>query len=195
MALKAFYMTEPVSYNINTEIPLSYMQKLFDYMYTQYLMPQTQRFTDIDRETSASGDFLSYTIVDPKGKLLVKVEVRGGNPISIKLTPMDSTVSPQIVEEAKQDVIIATQIFRENTRKATVYFAWREGEEVVPEAYTKPEKSFNRLFLETQVLFFIVFIIFGSAIFIGIITFYPSHVLCSSNNFNWNTVFVCSLLQ
>ena len=174
MALKAFYMTEPVSYNINTEIPLSYMQKLFDYMYTQYLMPQTQRFTNIDREPSSSGDFLSYTIVDTKGKLLVKVEVRGGNPISIKLTPMDSTVSPQIIEEAKQDVIIATQIFRENTRKATVYFAWREGEEVVPEAYTKPEKSFNRLFLETQVLFFIVFIVFGSAIFIGIITFYPS---------------------
>ena len=167
-------MTEPVSYNINTEIPLSYMQKLFDYIYTQYLMPQKQRFTDIDRETSAAGDYLSYTILDTKGKLLVKVEVRSGNPISVKLTPMDSTVSPQSVEEAKQDVIITTQIFRENTRKATVYFAWREGEEVVPEAYTKPEKSFNRLFLETQILFFIVFIVFGSAIFIGIITFYPS---------------------
>ncbi|HUK85078.1 MAG TPA: M56 family metallopeptidase, partial [Candidatus Acidoferrum sp.] len=43
-----------------------------------------------------------------------------------------------------------------------------------PEAFTKPEKSFNRLFLETQVLFFMVFIVFGIAIFIAITTFYPT---------------------
>ena len=168
-------MTEPVSYSINTDIPVSYMQKLFDYIYTQYLMLQKQRFTNINRETSAQGDYLSYTIVDTKGKQLVKVELKSGNPIDVKITPIDPAISPQIIEEAKQDVIISTQIFRENTKKATVYFAWREGEEIIPEAYQKPEKSFNRLFLETQVLFFIVFIFFGIAIFIGIIAFYPSY--------------------
>ena len=168
-------MTDPVSYSINTDIPLSYMQKLFDYIYTQYLMLQKQRFTNINRETSAQGDYLSYTIVDTKGKQLVKVELKSGNPIDVKVTPVDPAVSPQIIEEAKQDVIISTQIFRENTKKATVYFAWREGEEIIPEAYQKPEKSFNRLFLETQVLFFIVFIFFGIAIFIGITAFYPSY--------------------
>jgi heat shock protein HtpX len=167
-------MTEPVSYQISTEIPPSYMQKLFDYIYTQYLMPQKKRFTDIDRETSTQGDFLSYTIVNAEGKKLVKIELRSGEPIDLKLMPLDPTASPQVMEEAKQDVIISTQIFRENTRKATVYFAWRQGEDVVPEAYWKPEKSFNRLFLETQVLFFIVFIVFGMAIFLGIILFYPS---------------------
>ena len=137
-------------------------------------MPQKQRFTNIDRETSAKSDFLSYTIIDAKGNQLVKVELKSGNPIDIKLTPVDPAVSPQIIEEAKQDIIISTQIFQENTKKATVYFAWREGEEVVPEAYRKPEKSFNRLFLETQVLFFIVFIVFGIGIFIVITAFYPS---------------------
>ena len=167
-------MTQPVSYKITSEIPPSYMQKLFDYIYSQYLIPQKKRFTDISRETSNKGDFLSYTIVDAEGRQLLRVEVKSGNPIEIKLSPIDPSVSPQVIEEAKQDIIISTQIFRENTKKATVYFAWREGEEVVPEAYTKPEKSFNRLFLETQVLFFMVFIVFGIAIFIGIITFYPS---------------------
>jgi len=170
-------MTVSASYKISTEIPPSYMQKLFDYIYTQYLMPQKQRFTDIDRETSAQSDFLSYTIVDAQGKQLVRVEAKSGNPIDLKLTPIDPSVSSEVMEEAKQDIIISTQIFRENTRKATVYFAWREGEEVVPEAYTKPEKSFNRLFLETQVLFFIVFIVFGTALFIGLTAFYPSAFL------------------
>ncbi len=166
-------MTEPVSYKITPEIPPSYMQKLFDYIYTQYLLPQKQRFTNISRETSTQGDFLSYIIVDAQGKQLLKVEVKSGNPIELKLTPLDSAVSPKVIEEAKQDIIISTQIFKENARKATVYFAWREGEEVVPEAYEKPEKSFNRLFLETQVLFFIVFIVFGMVIFISLTAFYP----------------------
>ena len=166
-------MTEPVSYKITPEIPPSYMQKLFDYIYTQYLIPQKQRFTNISRETSTQGDFLSYTIVNAQGKQLLKVEVKSGNPIELKLTPLDSAVSPKVIEEAKQDIVISTQIFKENARKGTVYFAWREGEEVVPEAYEKPEKSFNRLFLETQVLFFIVFIVFGMVIFISLTAFYP----------------------
>ena len=166
-------MTEPVSYKITPEIPPSYMQKLFDYIYTKYLLPQKQRFTNISRETSTQGDFLSYTIVNAQGKQLLKVEVKSGNPIELKLTPIDQAVSPKVIEEAKQDIIISTQIFKENARKATVYFAWREGEEIIPEAYTKPEKSFNRLFLETQVLFFIVFIVFGMAIFISLTAFYP----------------------
>jgi heat shock protein HtpX len=167
-------MSQPVSYKIDVEVPLSYMPKLLDYMYSQYLVPQKQRFTDITRETSSQGDFLSYVIVDPQGKRLVKVEIKSGEPIEIKLTPIDPSVSPDVLEEAKQDVIISTQIFRENYRKATVYFAWRQGEDVVPEAYQRAEKSFNRLFLETQVLFFVVFIIFGMAIFIAVMAFFPS---------------------
>lgn len=166
-------MTEPVSYKITPQVPPSYMEKLFDYIYTKYLLPQKQRFTNISRETSTQGDFLSYTIVNAQGKQLLKVEVKSGNPIELKLTPLDSAVSPKVIEEAKQDIIISTQIFKENARKATVYFAWREGEEIIPEAYEKPEKSFNRLFLETQVLFFIVFIVFGMVIFIALTAFYP----------------------
>jgi len=167
-------MSQPLSYKINAEVPQSYMPKLFDYMYNQYVVPQKQRFTDITRETSSESDSLSYVIVDSQGMRLVKVEITSGEPIEIKVIPIDPSVSSEVLEEAKQDVIISTQIFRENYRKATVYFAWRQGEQVVPEAYKKPEKSFHRLFLETQVLFFVVFIIFGMAIFIGVIAFYPS---------------------
>jgi heat shock protein HtpX len=167
-------MIEPVFYRITTEIPLSYMPKLFDYIYTQYLVPQKLRFINLDRETSDKGDFLSYVIINAQGKQLIKVEVKSGNPLELKLTPIDPAVSPQITEEAKQDIIIASQIFRENTRKATVYFAWREGEEIIPEAYWKPEKTFNRLLLETQVLFFMVFIVFGTGIFIVLTSFYPA---------------------
>lgn len=167
-------MSAPFSYRITPEVPPSYYEKLFDFIYSQYLLAQKQRFTNITRETTNQGDKLSYVVMDMQGKQLLEVEVKSGTPFELKINPIEPAVSQTAIEEAKQDVLIAMQIFAQNARSATVYFAWREGEEIVPEAYTKPEKSFNRFFLETQILFFVVFIVFGTAIFIAISAAYPS---------------------
>jgi heat shock protein HtpX len=166
-------MTEPVFYKINQQVPPSYNEKLFDFIYTQYLLAQKQRFANISRETTNQGDTISYVVTDAQKKQLLQVEVKSGNPLELKITPIDPSVSQTALEEAKQDILIAKRIFEENARNATVYFAWREGEEIVPEAYTKPEKSFNRFFIETQILFFTVFIVFGTLIFIVLATVYP----------------------
>ncbi|MCJ7561111.1 M56 family metallopeptidase [Candidatus Bathyarchaeota archaeon] len=166
-------MTEAASYKISTEVPASYMEKLFDFIHKKYLLPQKQRFTNFSRETTESGTFLSYAVIDSQGKQLLQVEVKGTMPIELRLTPIDGQVSATVMEEAKQDVVIAVQIFEENARKATLYFAWREGEDIVPEEFRKQEKSFNRLFLETQILFFVVFIVFGMLLFIILASLYP----------------------
>jgi heat shock protein HtpX len=166
-------MTEPVSYKIVTEVPASYMEKLLDFIHIKYMLPQKQRFTNFSRETTESGSFLSYVVLGSQGEQLIRVEVKGTTPIELKLTPIVEPVSSAAMEEAKQDVVIAVQIFEENARKATLYFAWREGEDIVPEAVKKKEKSFNRLFLETQILFFVVFIAFGMVLFIVIASLYP----------------------
>ncbi len=153
------------SYRIAPEVPPSYYEKLFDFIYTQYLIPQKQRFTDIVRESNSQGERLTYVVTDTQGNRLISMEVKSGTPFELQINPLSSVASHTAVEEAKQDILIAMQIFSQNAKNATVYFAWREGEQVVPEAYTKPKKSFNRLFLETQILFFIVFIVFGMFIF------------------------------
>ena len=166
-------MTEPVSYKIDTEVPASYTEKLLDFIHKQYLLPQKQRFTNFSRETNENGTFLSYVVLDSQGKQLLKVEVKGTKPIELKIAPLDGQVSSVTIEEAKQDVVIAMQIFEENARKATLYFAWREGEDIVPEAIKKQEKPLSRLFLETQVLFFIVFLGLGMFLFIIIAALFP----------------------
>ena len=166
-------MAQVVSYTIATEIPASYMEKLFAFMYTQYLLPQKQRFANFYRETTDGVPFLSYVVLNPQGRPLLKVEVKGTSPLEVKLVPIDGKLSNSMFEEAKQDVVIAVQIFEENARKATLYFAWREGEEIVPEELKKKEKSFRRLFLETQILFFVVFIAFGMVVFIIVSSLYP----------------------
>src|SRR4030042_18186 len=166
-------MAQAVSYIITTEIPASYMEKLFNFIYTQYLLPQKQRFTSFYRETTDGVPFLSYLVHDAQGKPLLKAEVKGTTPIEVKVIPIEDVVSATAMEEAKQDVVIAVKIFEEKARKATLYFAWREGEDIVPEELKKQEKSFHRLFLETQILFFVVFIAFGMVIFIILASLYP----------------------
>jgi heat shock protein HtpX len=166
-------MSQAIFHRVTPEIPATYYGKLFDYIYVQYLLPQKQRFSNIARETTKQSNTLGYTVLNAERKKQIHVEFRSGNPFELNVTPLVPDVSQAALEEAKEDVLIALQFFTENTRKATVYFAWREGEEIVPEAYKKPEKSFNRFFLETQILFFVVFIVFGMAIFLTVTAVYP----------------------
>ena len=166
-------MSASSTYRITPDVPPSYYENLFDFFYTEFLLVQKQRFSSIVRETNNQGDKLSYIIISPEGKPLLQVEVKSGTPFELKINSLETEATKTAIEEAKQDVLIAMQIFAQNMRTASVYFAWREGEEIVPEAYTKPEKSFNRFFLETQILFFVVFIIFGMAIFITVGTIMP----------------------
>ena len=67
-------------------------------------------------------DFLSYTIVDAQGKQLLKVEVKSGNPIELTITPIDPTVSPQVIEEAKQDIIISNSNIQRKHKKSHSLF-------------------------------------------------------------------------
>ncbi len=166
-------MVKPVSYTIATEIPASYMQKLFVFMYTQYLLPQKQRFTNFHRESTNGIPFLSYMVLDAEGRPRLRAEVKGTIPIEIKIVPIDMEVSATTIEEARQDIVITVETFEAKARKTTLYFAWREGEEIVPEELKKKEKSFRQLFLETQILFFVLFVGLGMVIFVVLASFYP----------------------
>ena len=164
------------SYKIDTEVPASYTEKLLDFIQKKYLLPQKERFMSIARKKSETGSYLSYIVRDEKGQPLLQVDAKASKPVELVITPIAENVSESAIEEAKQDVVIALEIFEENARKSTLYFAWREGEEIVPEVLRKNEKSMNRLFLETQVLFFILFSGVGIFLFVLISVYYPDAI-------------------
>ncbi len=155
-----------VPYTIETEVPPSYLGKLIDFIYKSYLLPQRERFSDVSRETLEGAPSIVFTVSDSKGTPRLHVEVRGSKPIEMKIAPLDEEVSETMIDEIKHDVLITVQVFEEEVRKTTLYFAWREGEKIISEElYGRERKPINRMFLETQILLFIVFIALGIFLF------------------------------
>jgi heat shock protein HtpX len=156
------------SYTIETEVPSNYLRSLLNFIYRKYILPQKQRFANVSRKVVDGNFSLAYTVLD-SGKQTLNVEVIGGEPIKVEIVQLDETVPEARITEVKQDIIIAVELFEEKIRQSTLYFAWREGEEIVPEGLrVKEKKSINRLFLETQILLSVVFISLSIFLFLVI---------------------------
>jgi heat shock protein HtpX len=146
-----------LSFVIDTEVTSDQLGNLVDYIYRQYVLPHPENFANVTRSFFDNKSFLAFTRTGPRGE--VAVEIIGDKPIQVKMTSKE-TVPMKFIEEVKQDLIIVVQFFEEKARKTTLYFAWREREEVLPEKLRgKEKKTLNRLLLETQIFLFITFIV------------------------------------
>jgi len=157
------------SYSIETDVPSDYLGNLLDFIYQKYVRPEKKRFVNISKKVVGGVPSLTFTTLDSAGKQNLDIEIRGSKPIKLKIVPLDETVPEERIREIKQDVIVVVELFEEKVRKSALYFAWREGEEVVPEQLRAKEKSsINKLFLETQILLFVIFISLGMFLFLFI---------------------------
>jgi heat shock protein HtpX len=156
-----------VSHVLETEVPNNYIANMLDFIYRKYLLVQKQRFANISRSTEGGESTLSYDVLDRHGSRAISVKINGSNPLRIGLTPLVDGVTEKALEEARQDVVIGVDYFEEQVRQNTMFFAWREGEEIIPEVVSKKEKKpINRLFLETQILMFVMFTAVALFVFI-----------------------------
>ncbi|HVP41704.1 MAG TPA: M48 family metallopeptidase [Candidatus Krumholzibacteriaceae bacterium] len=161
------------SYLIETDIPSSYFGNLINFIYQKYVMPELSRFTNVSNKATSDNPSLAFTLLGETGQPNLNVEIKGSNPVELTITRLDESVSEEMVNRVRQDVTIVVDFFDEQVRKSTLYFAWREGEEIVPEQLRGNEKKpIQRIFLETQILFFIIFIAISFFLFavIGLLT-------------------------
>ena len=155
-----------VSYSVDTEITSEHLQELMDFIEQKYIVPHRERFADVSKKFDAEHPSIAFTLLNEAGKPNMAVEIIGQKPVMVNITKLNDAVSEKLVEEVKQDVLILVGFFEEQMRNTTLFLAWREGEEIVPEKLAgKEKKPLNRLFLETQILLSVVFITVGIALF------------------------------
>jgi heat shock protein HtpX len=126
-------MSSDTGYAVEIDIPVSYMGNLLDFVYQKYLLPQKTRYVDISRTDSGGQSSLSYVVLDTAGRKRIKAQVVGGSPIRVYAQPIGEAVTDGEVTQVRQDVVIAVELFEEKVNETTLFFAWREGEEIVPE--------------------------------------------------------------
>ena len=157
---------ESLSYVIDTEVTPAYVSHLLDFIHHKYILPNQQYFTDVSIGAANNYSVLSFVTLDSDRKRELSVVVKGSKPIEVKITRLSETATQKVIDEVKEDLFIAVQLFEEQIRKSTLYFAWREGEEIVPEKISgKERKALNRILLETQIFLFIVFIALSILLF------------------------------
>ncbi len=157
--------TEITTYTIYPEIPDSYFDNLYEYIYRNFLLAQKDRFTDISKTKSEGEQELTYSILDLSGNKRVSVHAIGNKPITISITPLDATIGEEEISQAREDLDVVIDLFEQQVRKNSLFFAWREGESIVPETVSVKEKSLQRMFLGTQILLMALFMGLGLFLF------------------------------
>lgn len=156
-----------VSYEIEPDIPVKYVESLLDYIYQKYLLPQKERFTRVSKTQTDGTSSLLFTVQERIGTRILDVHILGSMPLKINITPTVETVKEGTIEEVKEGIGIAVELFEEGVRANTLYFAWREGEDIVPEKVSgKERRPINRVLLETQVFLSVIFISISLFLFI-----------------------------
>ena len=147
-----------IFFDIDTELTPDTFGDLIRFIHHHYLMPRMNRFVNIESISSDHLHFISFVLPDPAGIWWAKIEVKAGKTIEVKITTR-GPVPARVINQLREDLFITVQLFEEKVRLSSFYFAWVEGEPVVLER--KPRKEGNiiyRMFTESMLLFFVIFI-------------------------------------
>jgi len=155
------------SFSIETEVTHAYYAELIKYTYEHYVSPLGKNFTNVNQSVVDGEHVLNFTALDPNGKWHIDVAMKTGKPIKVTMQPSDATVPLTALDRLKEDLIIVIQFFEEIVRRSTLYFAWVEGKEVVPE-----KSPFRRARLIERILFGNILFLFMLMIVISIALFF-----------------------
>lgn len=190
-------MINHLNFTIETEVSPAYHGAILDFIYKYYLFPQPDRFSSIKNSSSKglsfvldsnksndkTSDGLSSNFNDSKNhkydessnnyfnSYAVYGKIESGEDIHVTLTP-EGNVPKTVLNQLAEDIFVAVQIYEENIRQSTIYFAWSEGQEIIPEKTPSIRKKASKsLFGSSLLLFYVLFFGINIILFI-LIGFY-----------------------
>lgn len=159
-------MSEDHIFTVDVEIAPAHRKEILDFIYENYLQTKKENFTNIYRINGEEVSKLFFKAHE-NGKFgEISVEILATDPFKLILTPAGE-VSDTFLKVIKEDILFLVQLFEDNLRHSTLFFAWIEGEDVIPEkAPTTRRKLSDRLFSSNMIMIYILFFAVNIALFL-----------------------------
>jgi heat shock protein HtpX len=160
------------AFRIDTEVAPAYLGDMLDFIHQYYLLPHPERFIDVKRDKVDHDRSISFKAIDPHLRGYVAVELVGSRPIEVKMAPSDTAVPVELINRLREDLIITVQLFEERVRKTTLYFAWVEGERVVPETLPSARRRTVEKVFTGNLLYLYIVMTALSILLFGLLGYY-----------------------
>ncbi len=159
-------MSEVQNFTIDTAVAPAHKDEILEFIYKYYLMPKPENFSFIKRIKDENISKLYFTALKLDQDWNVRVQMQSSSPIMVELKWDDSTPE-EFVNNIKEDLILAVQFYLENVRQSTMYFAWVEGEDIIPEQPPTARKRLSdRLFGSNLLFIYVLFFGINIVLFI-----------------------------
>jgi heat shock protein HtpX len=156
-----------MSFIIQTETSEAQIGKLAEFLYDRLVLQKGATVVNFERTEQNNEPLFNFKLQDPQGRWSANVEMRIGKTVEVKLTPNSEAPSlRQVMDQFKDDTYTAVEMFEEQTRRRTVYFAWVEGVKMVPEKSPFRRRPLDRILFENMIFLFIILLVLSVFLFI-----------------------------
>ncbi|MEM3479311.1 MAG: M48 family metalloprotease [Candidatus Bathyarchaeia archaeon] len=153
------------SFNVQTEVSPAYYHDLLMFIYRKYIVPHYQNFANVRRWIINGKETLAFSLLG-SGSWYVDVEITTGDPFEIKMRPYGDHFSQRVLNRIKEDLMIMFQMFEDDVRRTTLYFAWVPGKHLTSEKMlTRRKRVLSQIFTGNMLLLFLIFILFSYMVF------------------------------
>jgi len=177
------------TFTIETQVPSTDLGDLLSFVQQYYVLAHPKAFRFTWKGTIDNTTVLSFRAFDQQRLWWIDIDVKAQKPIQVEMHPSIEMVQRETMETINNDLVDTVRLFEEKVRKTTLYFAWVEGKDIIPEAMpSMKNRSLNRLFRSNMIFMYVIsialsivmFSVLGSYSMILIIAFQFAIVLVSN---------------
>jgi len=169
-----------ITFRIDTELSVPYLRDLLKFVYHNYLLPNREFFTRIQRSSSEGTPSLTFSTFSKEGSWHVDVEIIAQKLILVKINPSADNVPSEVLDRLREDLVINIQLFEEKIRRTTLYLAYVKGQEILHETTPSAAKrEAERLLTGNILLLYVLMIGLSVVIFSFLGTYTPIAIIAS----------------
>lgn len=159
-------MSDKQIYTVDLELAQTHRVELLDFIKDNYLKLKKENFSQILKKTQGENSQLSFKVSETGQDWQINVKIIPTNPLELILSPENSPPK-KFMDGVKEDLLFLVQLFEDNVRHATLYFAWIEGHDIIPESPpTTRKKLSERLFSSNLIFIYLIFFTFNIILFL-----------------------------